>query len=362
MCFIVVSLVEISLFYLVWGIKFVCMKGMKLRILLLCLVMTTLLIYYFGFIHGSCKDWEKGLGGLQIEQVEGECVIVPPTYCELSIREGWYDINRFTKECKNHKMTVLKNFLPEKLKHRNDIKTLGLPRNEYYSNAERIYEDVLVKTVRDGLIDMDDPTVPDDVKKNIEFTIDMTDKDSHILNVNLKRNNTRANELKAVRKQVLEQDKLSGNTERIDKDVFVFYIDNISRAHFHRKLKKFTAWLSQFVNNDDVELEATEYFRYHPKYFNTYPNTNALFYGTNGPLLTESKNVFRTFSENGYITGEFRDECEMINTEYSKNVTYTEPFFHFDHFAISVPCDANFDQANSMNLAFSTGRNSHYRR
>ena len=90
---------------------------------------------------------------------------------------------------------------------------------------------------------MDDPDVPQNVKDNIEFVLDVSNDNSHILHVDLKKNYTRSEEAKQLRSKILEEDKVNGNKERIDKDVLVFYIDNISRANFHRKLKKLSKWL-----------------------------------------------------------------------------------------------------------------------
>ena len=101
---------------------------------------------------------------------------------------------------------------------------------------------------------MDDPDVPQSVKDNIEFVLDVSNDNSHILHVDLKKNYTRSEEAKQLRSKILEEDKVNGNKERIDKDVLVFYIDNISRPNFHRKLKKLSKWLGQYAD----ELEITE--------------------------------------------------------------------------------------------------------
>lgn len=120
----------------------------------------------------------------------------------------------------------------------------------------RYDDNYLHQIISDDFIDMDDPEVPQQVKDNIEFVLDVSNSDSHVLHVELKKNHTRAEQAKQTRQQVLDEDRRSGNTERIDKDVLVFYIDNISRPNFHRKLKKLSAWLSQYA--DGAELEQVE--------------------------------------------------------------------------------------------------------
>lgn len=88
---------------------------------------------------------------------------------------------------------------------------------------------------------------------------------------------------------------------------------------------------------------------------------NAIFFGLNGVLTTETINVFQHFSANGYVTGMFKDICDMQDASFDDNATYA-PFYHWDHYAISPTCDANFDQSPNENFFLAKGRNSFYRR
>ena len=116
------------------------------------------------------------------------------------------------------------------------------------------YDDrYLHKIIADDFIDMDDPEVPQHVKDNIEFVLDVSNSNAHILHVELKKNQTRADEAKLLRQNVLDSDRQTGNVDRIDKDVLVFYIDNISRPNFHRKLKKLSKWLDEFADGAEAE-------------------------------------------------------------------------------------------------------------
>ena len=102
-------------------------------------------------------------------------------------------------------------------------------------------------------IDMEDPEVSQNIKDNIEFILDISNEDSHILHVDLKKNYTRAEEAKKIRKKILDDDISKGNVQRIDKDVLIIYIDNISRPHFHRKMKKLDKWISQYAGDLSFE-------------------------------------------------------------------------------------------------------------
>ena len=54
---------------------------------------------------------------------------------------------------------------------------------------------------------MDDPDVPQNVKDNIEFVLDVSNNNSHILHVDLKKNYTRSEEAKQLRSKILEEEK-----------------------------------------------------------------------------------------------------------------------------------------------------------
>ena len=104
---------------------------------------------------------------------------------------------------------------------------------------------------------MDDPDVPQSVKNSIEFVVDISGDNNHILTYELKKNETRAVEAKKIREKVLETDKKNKNKERIDKDVLIIYMDNISRVHFHRKMKKLNRWLDQYSDNYEISQVAS---------------------------------------------------------------------------------------------------------
>ena len=159
-----------------------------------------------------------------------------------------------------------RNTFPEKLKNKQGLKTIGFQRIEKYTNEQRLDNNLLASSVLNDVVDMDDPDVSQDIKDSIEFTVDMSDPKSHKLNVQLKPNKTRAAEQKTLRDQIMKDDKMLSNIDRIDKNVFLLYIDNISRVNFKRKLPKTTEWLSKFVNNKENEYELFQFFRHHSVY------------------------------------------------------------------------------------------------
>jgi hypothetical protein len=234
---------------------------------------TGFVIWYCLQIRNSCVGWEKGIGGVTIDNDNGECIIPTPNYCEMSIRNGFLDMAGRNEDCNKKKMTVDTTPWPDYLKSRNATR-IGYPRPENWSNEIKIHETLYKEAVYKNIVDMDDPSVPSEIKDNIEITVDMTDEDSHLININVKRNETRVGELKKIREEVLKKDIENGNTERLDHNVLVLYIDNISRAHFHRKMTEFNKWLDQFAEQENAELVAIEFMRYHTISKNTYKSNN----------------------------------------------------------------------------------------
>jgi hypothetical protein len=258
-------------------------------------------------------------------------------------------------------MLMNKDQLPEHLKDR-DIKVLGFPRTERYANEIKMEESLYKQEVVRNLVDMHDPTVPNHIKENIEVIVDMVDPHFHKVEIDVKRNETRAQELIKLRKEILERDKFENNTERVDHNVLILYFDNLSRVHYHRKLKKLDKWLEQFTPDKNASLEATEFMRYHTISKNTYISNNGMYFNQNAEVNhNETLNVFKYFSQNGYVTGMFDDECKMSTVLYEPDLD-RPPFYNWDHFGSSISCDYNYDRGTVRNLMFSSGRNSQYKR
>ena len=161
----------------------------------------------------------------------------------------------------------------------------------------------------DKMIDMDDPEVSQELKDNTEWVLDMTDPHRHILDISVKRNSTRVEEQKLLRKQLEIERKAADLPEVPDYNVLIFYIDNISRAQFHRAFPKLTEWLSQFTPGKEADHEVVEFFRYHTIGKITSKATPGMYFGVNSvEVPDDQENIGRYFSKNGFITGYMRDE------------------------------------------------------
>jgi hypothetical protein len=329
-------------------------KNIWLFVVAILGLLFSIFLFYLIQIKGSWNKWEEGLAGHKIDNSGAQCKVPFPTLWELSIRNEWLDFSKFTNTWENTKTIVDRSVLPKNLSEKKNLYKIGFPRIENYPEEIKLNQYLFRDTVRENLIDMDDPDVSEKIKEKVEFVIDISDSDKHKLEISLKKNHTRAEEQKKLRKEIIDKEKREGIYERrIDKNMLVLYIDNLSRAHFMRKMPKTAEWLAQFVENEEEDIKTYQFFRYHTSYFNTLYANGGLYYGDVSHVEDTSTNVFNSYSENGYITGFFKDSWETV----SVSIKDTDPHTHkWDHFGGEISCDFNYDTTTYKSLTVFEGK------
>lgn len=185
---------------------------------------------------------------------------------------------------------------------------VGYPRTEWLPFNILATQKLYRSTVRNQIIDMNDPNVSSEAKDSVEFTVDLSNPQASTLNLNIKPNATRAEQQRKLRDDIIKQEKADGTyKDRMDKNVLIIYLDNLSRAHFYRKMQKTAEFIGQFVDNQESDISAHQFFRYHSVYYNTLYSNDAMYFGQVGPLSNTSTSIFDSYSKNGYITGFFKD-------------------------------------------------------
>lgn len=270
------------------------------------------------------------MGGHELSNEGNQCKVPIPTYCELGIRNNWFDFSKYTDECSKTHTFLNRKMLNQKIREKEDLRLLGFPRVESFDDQIKVNKTGYRDYIRENIIDMDDPTISQEIKDNIEYTLDVSDESYHKLELTLKPNQTRAEEQRKLRDDIISKEKRDGTfNSRIDKNVLIIYIDNLSRAHFYRKLPKTAEWLSQFVDNQESDLKTFQYFRYHSVFYNTIYSNNALYYGEVEHVKDTSLNLFDSYARNGYITGFFKDSCEANSNSIADP---DMKLHHWDHF------------------------------
>ena len=358
----VISMVIVANIILYYFMKFIIQLVFKFKFMLIFFVIFG--IWYSFRVHNSWDGWELGIGDSKILNDVGEARIENPNYWELSIRHGLFDLYGILGTCKNQPMKVSPLLYNDRLKERENATRLGYPRVERMPNVYKTvahYEERM-QYIIEGMIDMDDPEVNQQVKDDTEWVLDLTDPDRHLLDVTVKRNNTRVKELKTLRKHLQSKRQVANLPEVPDYNVLIFYIDNISRAHFHRAFPKLTKWLSQFTPEKEANLETVEFFRYHTIGRITSKSTPGMYYGVNKIHVPDDReSIGRYYSKNGFITGYMRDEWDYDSLIIGETDPPTD-FYSYDHYGSTVICDPNYDRGSDDFIDLERGHSSQYER
>lgn len=234
---------------------------------------------------------------------------------------------------------------------------VGFPRIEMRYDMNTIMNQNLLRSeIMKDFIDMDDPSINGEIKDSTEYIIHTSDKNEHKLEISVKSNRTTASKQKAVRDKIIADEKLEGTYKnRIDKNVLIIYIDNISRAHFMRKMPKTARWLEDYVDNDESDYSTYQFFRYHSEFYSTGFSNAGMFFGANQLVYDVKANMFDSFSQNGYVTGFTTDTCKYADAQIAQNFG---DMHRFDHFGGTIACDPNFDVVEDGSIHWFSGAQS----
>jgi len=115
-------------------------------------------------------------------------------------------------------------------------KFIGFPRTEKFNFFPESKYRIIQQTVASRIINMEDPKIRDEVKKDVEVTINYH-KSPPEVKIDLKVNQTLISE----RAKLWEQ---KNNKDRVlSKNILYLFIDSLSRTNFRRKLPKLYSWL-----------------------------------------------------------------------------------------------------------------------
>lgn len=320
------------------------LKSNERKLICIILVISTLSAsFYFWRIYESCQHWTDGIGGKQLINDDNNCIIPTPNYCSLVIRSGFMDYNQFVPPCSKSKTVFNFEITNQRIASRKaSVKQIGFPRIEKEYNSQILTSKYKASVfTKEDIFDMDDPDISQKWKDNTEYIIDVTDPNDHKLSINIKANKTRAEEQKKLHEKIISEEKANGTYKnRIDKNKLIIYLDNVSRAHFIRKMPKTVEWLSQFVDNVKSEYSTYQFFRYQSIYFNTANSNSGLYYGVTREVDDAGSNIMEEYSKNGYITAFAPDTCnyEFANFYSSK----VENLHRYDHYGGTIACEPNY--------------------
>lgn len=292
-------------------------------------------------LEASCRDWDKGLGDIRIDNSSNYCPIKTPKKCWMNLMSGVFDISGFFGEdCTQIRMDSQEQL--SRWTNVPDANVLGFPRVEKYRFYPDCTLDEFQYRVLSNMIDMEDPKVSEDVKANTEAIIDFRKKPPELT-------------VRAVRKDKLakSRNEIYGKKKEnlMAKNVIHFFIDSLSRDNFRRKLPKTKAFFEKYFVKDpnydsenEKEAEVFQFLKYHGLASWTLANMVPVFFGVDFTYKKSPSpvNYNHYFKRAGYITGQGHGYCgrDILDIEDGNLEKFT--WSPFDHEINPIFCDPNF--------------------
>jgi len=338
--FIVFVLFFLLFFFTLKSIETTISKKYKKGIILLVSILIILLLLYIMIMQSltrSCKYWNEGFKGVLIDNSKF-CKIIKPNICYQSYLEGYLDLSYYS----NDSCQIRKNDSREKFAKylKSDVNKIGYPRAENYDYLNKGHYLYFQKNVLKDLVNIDDPNISQEIKDQIEVTIDFSkNKINGEAKVELKKQTKLADE----RKKIFEE-KFADKV--LTKNIFILFIDSVSRQHFRRKLPKTWQWLEKFYKPEpDVkeksDSELFQFLKFHG--VGTWTNVNMIpaMFGTAYDKSVKSTYYLKYFKDAGYITGSAGTMCSRELIDLDNSMRHFE-WASYDHELYSFFCDPNF--------------------
>ena len=315
---------------------------------LLILFLLFLLTLIFFITKFNCEHFYDGMGEIKLinDKNINKCFIKKPKICGKNFLSGLFDINYFRKKgCidSRNKKSIFFKYLDENLKIYNNF---SFPRTEYW-DQKLSYKNL------SNLVEKQIKVSNNNNSKNSEVFVSFRE-DKGKITINLKKNDTLIN----YKRSLAEKNPVKFN------NVYMIYLDALSRNHFIRKLKESKNLIEKmlFTNRKKKDyfdnFNAFQFFKYHSLNGHTEGNIFPLFYG-NSRSSESGVSIVKFFNEKGFITAATHNSCnkEIFDWVGNFNITYS----YYDHENVAMFCDANYEDKNSK-WSVSNGKSSIIRR
>jgi len=293
----------------------------------------------------SCEEWGSGLNHTHIS-IEGSlCKVFDGKFCFLSATDSWFDMPQLTRQesCSAYYGEQYYNDVPYI-----NWNLAGFPRTQEFSYFDRD-ETRFPQMVLDNMIQITD--TQDIEEKGLDVVLNHQG-DKPKIEINIVRN-------KAVVQRSFFKERFRPRQSMVN-NVLAIFVDSISRAHFHRKMKKTVKWLEKYYNSRTTTKESFQFFRYHAvKHYTAGTMIPVYFgvpeYGARGVEIT------KTLKDQGFITAVTRNYCAPEHFDYKAKQYKKLTFEPFDHENTAMFCDPTFHLKGHPH-SFFTGPYSSFRR
>ena len=347
-------------FYIIYYMFYSFCTKKFIRGLIILFLFTLKFFIYFYF--SNCNNFYKGLNGVDIENNKetDKCYMIRPNKCSMKFIDPFFDVSNLKGDCKG-KWSRKRRFMKYLKKSFEEINYFYYPRIEFSPKKDTYTENIFNYVYNNIGGVKENPKEAE----NAEVFLDFTHSEGKIV-INLKKNETLIKERRILAEK---------NDVKFD-NVYIFYIDAISRNHFLKRMKKIKGVLEEMLyskqvdnkNNYNNKVIDERYKRYNSfqfiKYQNmpgtTAPNMFPLFYGV--PLGDKSGiSLTKFFKEKGFITANTINSCYRDLFHLSKRSIENFEVENFDHENMPMFCDTNFLDPQ-MIWAYQQGENAIFRK
>lgn len=285
-------------------------------------------IFFENAMYKSCDFWEKGFKNSKIDNSVG-CSLKPPNYCIEYKLNGIMDISKYLGDtCEkigNNDKGLIAKFTNVK-----DPVLVGYPLTAKWNFGDPSLFANYPYSILKNLLDLNNPEVYKNSSELVEVHVDFKKTPAQVV-IDVKRNETLAKQ----RREILSEDSETPN-------IFMMFIDSVSRNNVRLKLPKLYSYLEKFYESDSsIPYEAFQFLKFHGLGPTTNPNLVPMFAGVKFRETDRGDPMIKLFKEKGFVTGTAFNECtrELLNFyENSEKFGWEGP----DHEFNSLFCDPNY--------------------
>ena len=353
--FLVVVPILTLFFYIIYYTFYSLYTKKFIRATIILSIFGIFFIIYFFF--SSCDDFYKGIGGVDLEnnRTTDKCYMTRPNYCRMKFIAPFFDMSKYKGGCQG-RWNTKKRFLKHLDKNLQNINHFYYPRIEYADVRQTFNENLFNYVFKHIGGVKENPAEAEKAEVFVDF-----ENDIGKITINVKRNETLVEERQALAEK---------NEVKFD-NVYVFFIDHISRNHFLRRMKKLTKafedmlYSKKVTNPENENVANNKYKKFNSFQFiklqsfrgATPSNMFPLFYGV---PLNDNTGVSATklFKEKGFIT------ANTINSCYRDLYFINNPYIqvtNFDHENSPMFCDTNLIDPDIF-WAYEQGENAIFRK
>lgn len=352
-CFVFLFPVFLAIYFYIYKILFYCYNRERKKWSII-LTITLLIILYINH-STNCNHYYDGLGSEKIinDPLYDSCEFQLPYRCGFKYFSGVFDFSVFKRDCLD-----INDKKVHFLKHLN--KSLEKYNTFYYPRTEHWPPRNTYNNLHDYVLD----AISYEYDKDNEVSINFENNIGKV-DIYLKKNETLVKE----RKKIAEL-----NPVKYD-NVYIIYLDAISRNHFQRKLKKSSKLIEQLLYsnkinkiNNNINPTDESIKNFNSFQFFKYYNFNGFTRGNNMPFIYgSSENAFtgismtKFYKEKGFITCMTHNSCNKEIFDWEDYFYREFEFSDWDHENVALFCDTNYeDKANKWKMVY--GKTSIYRK